>query len=196
MTSFFTTEHRALQTEMGTAGIADRIASTRRHSEFSESDSEIVGNAEFFFVATSANDGTLDCSVKCGPRGFVQLRGGSTLAFPDYDGNGMFRTLGNIRATRKVSLLFLEFSGQKRKLRIQGDGQVSTDPTTVSAFPGAQAVVLISVTDIFPNCPRYLPTMTAVASSEFVDALGKTPLEPLWKGKPDLKDFVHNRKAF
>jgi len=118
------------------------------------------------------------------------------LVFPDYDGNGMFRTLGNIRATSRVALLFLELSGEKRKLRMNGHAEVSTDAVVFGKFPGAQAAVVVAVADIFPNCPRYLPTMQQVARSEFVEALGEHALEPFWKGKPDLKDFVHARRVF
>jgi predicted pyridoxine 5'-phosphate oxidase superfamily flavin-nucleotide-binding protein len=196
MSEFFHSEQKALQAQMGTARIAERIAQTRRRTAFNDTDAEIIGAAQFFFIASSAADGTLDCSVKSGPPGFVRMHGESTLVFPDYDGNGMFRTLGNIRATSRVALLFLEFSGEKRKLRIHGRAEVSTDAALLAALPGAQAAAVVAVTDIFPNCPRYLPTLQQVERSEFVEALGVQPLEPFWKSKPDLKDFVHERRVF
>ncbi len=196
MSEFFHAEQKALQAEMGTTRIAERIEQTRRRTAFNETDAEIIGAAQFFFIASSAADGTLDCSVKSGPQGFVQLHGGHTLVFPDYDGNGMFRTLGNIRATTRVALLFLEFSGEKRKLRVHGRAEVVTEPGLVRALKGAHAAVSVAVTDIFPNCPRYLPTLEQAERSEYVEALGDHPLEPFWKSKPDLKDFVHERKAF
>lgn len=196
MSEFFHSEQKALQAQMGTTGIAERIAQTRRRTAFNEADAEIIGRAQFFFIASSAADGTLDCSVKSGPEGFVRMDGGHTLLFPDYDGNGMFRTLGNIRATSRVALLFVEFSGEKRKLRIHGRAQTILDDAVVRGLPGAQAAVKVMVTDIFPNCPRYLPTLQQVERSEFVEALGSQPLEPFWKSKPDLKDYVHKRKAF
>jgi predicted pyridoxine 5'-phosphate oxidase superfamily flavin-nucleotide-binding protein len=196
MPEFFHAEQKALQAEMGTTRIAERIEQTRRRTAFNETDAEIIGNAQVFFIASSAKDGTLDCSVKCGPEGFVRLEGNSTLVFPDYDGNGMFRTLGNIRSTSRVALLFLEFFGEKRKLRIHGRAEVVTDPAQVRAHKGAHAAVRVAVKDIFPNCPRYLPTLHQIERSEFVEALGEHPLEPFWKSKPDLKDYVHDRKAF
>ena len=196
VSKFFHPEQKVLQEHMGTTRIADRISETRRRAVFNDVDAEIVGAAQFFFIASSAADGTLDCSVKSGPAGFVRMQGERTLVFPDYDGNGMFRTLGNIRATSRVALLFLELSGEKRKLRMNGHAEVSTDAVVFGKFPGAQAAVVVAVADIFPNCPRYLPTMQQVARSEFVEALGEHALEPFWKGKPDLKDFVHARRVF
>lgn len=196
MSEFFQPEQKELQARMETSRIAERIAQTRRRTVFNDSDMQIIGAASFFFIASAATDGTLDCSVKCGPEGFVQMDSASTLVFPDYDGNGMFRTLGNIQATSRVALLFLEFSGEKRKLRVHGKAEVTGTPEILEKLPGAQLAVKVAVTDIFPNCPRYLPTLQQINRSEFVEALGIQPLEPLWKDKPDLKDFVHMRKAF
>lgn len=196
MSEFFQLEHKELQAQMGTTRIAERIAETRRRTEFNDTDREIISNAQFFFIASAATDGTLDCSVKSGPGGFVHIESASVLVFPDYDGNGMFRTLGNIRATSRVALLFLEFSGEKRKLRIHGRADVTIDESVARTLPGAQAAVKVTVTDIFPNCPRYLPTLQQVERSEFVNALGERALEPLWKSKPDLSDFVHKRRIF
>jgi predicted pyridoxine 5'-phosphate oxidase superfamily flavin-nucleotide-binding protein len=196
MSEFFHAEHKALQAEMGTTRIAERLEQTRRRSAFNETDAEIISKAQFFFIASSAQDGTVDCSVKSGPEGFVRLEGERSLLFPDYDGNGMFRTLGNIRGTSRVALLFLEFSGEKRKLRIHAHAEIITDLTQVQVLRGAHGAVRVMVTDIFPNCPRYLPTLYQADRSEFVEALGEHPLEPFWKSKPDLKDYVHERKAF
>jgi len=196
MPDFFHPAQKELQARMGTTRIAERIAEMRRHVEFNDSDTEIIEAASFFFIASAATDGTLDCSVKCGPKGFVRMDGVNALLFPDYDGNGMFRTLGNIRATAHVALLFLEFSGEKRKLRVHGRAEVTTELSVVGSLLGAQLAVKVAVTDIFPNCPRYLPTLQQLENSEFVEALGVQVMEPLWKNKPDLKDFVHSRKAF
>jgi predicted pyridoxine 5'-phosphate oxidase superfamily flavin-nucleotide-binding protein len=196
MSEFFHTEQKELQAHMGTTRIAERIAQTRRRTAFNDSDVQIISATSFFFIASAATEGTLDCSVKCGPEGFVRMESPSTLVFPDYDGNGMFRTLGNIRATSRVALLFLEFAGEKRKLRVHGNAEVTGMPEILGKLPGAQLAVKVAVTDIFPNCPRYLPTLQQIDRSEFVEALGIQPLEPLWKDKPDLKDFVHMRKAF
>lgn len=196
MSEFFQPEHKKLQVLMGTTRIAERIAETRRRTELNDTDAEIIGNAQFFFIASAATDGTLDCSIKSGPEGFVRIEGATALVFPDYDGNGMFRTLGNIRATSRVALLFLEFSGEKRKLRIHGRAEVTIDESVVRGLPGAQAAVRVTVTDIFPNCPRYLPTLQQIERSEFVNALGARALEPFWKSKPDLTDFVHKRRVF
>jgi predicted pyridoxine 5'-phosphate oxidase superfamily flavin-nucleotide-binding protein len=195
MTAFFHEEQRRFQEKMKTSKIASRLESTRRRAGFNEADGQIIATAHFFFLGSVTPDGGVDCSIKCGPPGFIQAVGASALRFPDYDGNGMFRSLGNIQATAKVALLFVEFWGEKRKLRIHGRAQVRQEPEIVSTFPGAQLAVEVQVTDIFPNCPRYLPTMEILQRSEYVLVLGKEALEPAWKSKPDLADYVHGRKA-
>jgi uncharacterized protein len=195
LTAFFHDAQKILQEEMKTTRIAERIATTRLRSSWNESDREIIEAAQFMFLGSGTPDGGIDCSVKCGPSGFVQLPGPSTLRFPDYDGNGMFRSLGNIQATVRVALLFVEFWGNKRKLRIHGRARVLNDSGALEAFSGAQLAVEVSVTEIYPNCPRYLPTLQVVEPSEYVAALGREALEPPWKSKPDLVDYVHDRKA-
>lgn len=195
MSTFFHEAQRLRQSAMETTGIAERIESTRRHEQFTDADRDIIGQARFFFLASGAPDGRLDGSVKCGPAGFVQACGGSQLRFPDYDGNGMFRSIGNIDACSKVALLFVEFWGDKRKLRIHGIARVLDDKHTVQQFRGAQLVTEVAVTDIFPNCPRYLPTFAPGADSEYVAALGHEALEPAWKSKPDLAEYVHRRRS-
>lgn len=195
MSEFFHADQKQLQHKMQTTRIADRIESTRRRTAFNATDREIIGAAQFFFLGSGAPDSGIDCSVKGGPVGFVQLTDDTTLRFPDYDGNGMFRSLGNIKATHKVALLFVEFWGDKRKLRIHGTARVREEPEIVGSFAGAHLAVEVHVTDIFPNCPRYLPTLQLVEPSEYVQALGKQALEPAWKSKPDLADYVHDRKA-
>lgn len=194
MSEFFHEAQRALQEQMETRRIADRIESTRRHCVFNDSDRQVIGAAQFFFLASVAPDGQPDCSVKCGPPGFVRLVGDGSLVFPDYDGNGMFRSLGNIEAHPAVALLFIEFGGDKRKLRLHGRARVSRAPEWLRLFPGAQLAVEVTAVDIFPNCPRYLPTVTAWEPSEFVAALGKRIIEPAWKSKPDLAEYVHKRR--
>lgn len=195
MNDFYHDGHTALQEEMGTTRIAERLARTRLHGALDEADQAMIVRACMFFIATGSADGMLDCSVKCGPPGFVRVEDAWNLLIPDYDGNGMFRTLGNIRAHPTVALLFVDWEA-KRKLRISGHAQVVTEPASIRDLPGAQAAVRVRVQGAFPNCPRYLPDLCLVAHSEFTEALGRHALEPTWKKKVDLKDFVHVRRAF
>ena len=64
--------------------------------------------------------GRPDVSFKGGPAGFVRITAPDELAFPDYDGNGMFKSLGNVTANPEVGLLFIAMHGAPRRLRISG----------------------------------------------------------------------------
>ena len=136
-----------------------------------------------FFIASTDPDGAPDCSYKGGDPGFVRVIDDRTLAFPMYDGNGMFRTLGNLRVNPRVGLLFIDFEGGTR-LRVNGDASVEFDGPLVDASPGALCVVRVSVRAIFANCRRYVHEYRKVSTSPFVPrGDGEAPV-PDWKLDP------------
>jgi hypothetical protein len=139
-----------------------------------------------FFLATADADGRPDCSVKGGEPGFVTVVGPDRLRFPDYDGNGMFRSLGNIALNPAVGMLFVDFSAQ-RKLRVNGQARLCRD--------GDGLQVEVTARHIFPNCPRYIPRLTVVEESVHNPRPGYSPPPPAWKSKPDLKDFLPRAPA-
>jgi predicted pyridoxine 5'-phosphate oxidase superfamily flavin-nucleotide-binding protein len=102
------------------------------------------------------------------------------LAFPSYDGNGMFRSFGNVLANAAVALLFVDFE-QPRRLRVNGRAFIVADDPLLAAFAGAQLVVRVRAERIFPNCPRYIRTMQFVAASPDVPRAGYAPPVPGWK---------------
>ena len=121
----------ALQDSFGSRAIASRLESMTR-TAFSASDKEFIEAAIYFFLATSDHRNRLDCSFKGGPPGFVRVTGPSELAFPDYDGNGMFKSLGNISVNPSVGLLFIDLHGQPRRLRVNGAARLSIATTPFS----------------------------------------------------------------
>ncbi|HSK40958.1 MAG TPA: pyridoxamine 5'-phosphate oxidase family protein [Arenibaculum sp.] len=191
--SFYHEGSRALQDRFDSRRIADRLFETRRHETFTLADREIIEKASFFFLATADASGWPDCSIKAGMPGFVGMVAPNALVFPDYDGNGMFRSLGNMAVNPHVGLLFLETSGERRKLRINGIASVTDADGLLASLPGAKLAVRVTATDIFPNCPRYVPTLDVVEPSVYAPRRGHRPPEPAWKSKPDLKDFVPSR---
>tara|TARA_R110002049_G_scaffold305956_1_gene503624 strand:- start:231 stop:794 length:564 start_codon:yes stop_codon:yes gene_type:complete len=184
--SFYSQKSSMLQQKFGTKPLAEKLKTSRRHSELSYEDKEIIKNSEFFFLATTTADGQPDCSIKGGNPGFVEIYSKNKIGFRNYDGNGMFRSLGNILENSKVGLLFIQFFPDKKKLRINGNAHLDYEK---SGQPD-EILILIEIRDIFPNCPRYLPDLTIHRSSPYNPAAGYTPPEPAWKSKPDLKPFV------
>jgi uncharacterized protein len=85
--------NRRLQDQFDSRRISDRLEETLTRTQFTPNDKAFVESVPYFFLATADAEGRPDCSYKGGPPGFVRITGPSELAFPDYDGNGMFKSL-------------------------------------------------------------------------------------------------------
>ena len=173
----------ALQEAADGRRLEEFLATSVRHSEFSERDAAQIGAASFFFIATSHGDHP-DCSFKGGDLGFVKITGPSSLEFPDYDGNLMYRTLGNIAMNPKVALLFMTFDGGSYRIRINGDASIHCNADSLARHHGAKAVIRVQCCDIYPNCPRYVPDLAAGTHSVYVPRPGNTPPTPDRKTLP------------
>lgn len=185
---------RELQDLAGSRGIADRLAETLRRETFNDGDKAFVESSPFFFLATADGEGRPDCSFKGGIPGFARILAPDLLVFPDYDGNGMFRSLGNIQVNPHVGLLFMRIGEKPGRLRINGRAALSVDDPLLADFPGAQWMVRVTPTDIFPNCPRYIPHLEMAAPSPYSPQGGKPEEEPAWKGFDMFKDVVPPRR--
>ena len=171
---------RKLQDRFDTRRLADRIEERIVHDRIDEGDRAFIEARDMFFIATTDEDGQPQCSYKGGEPGFVRVLDDTTIAFPIYDGNGMYLTAGNLLATKKVGLLFIDFEGRKR-MRLNGVASVDDADPLLSEYPEAQLVVRVSATEVFPNCPRYIHEYKLVKRSRFVPkAECETPV-PQWK---------------
>src|SRR3954452_2013553 len=141
---------RRLQDERETRPLADRLAQVTVRSAFTEEDRAFIERLPMFFVSTADAEGRPDCSYKGGLPGFVRVLDAATLAFPDYDGNGMYRSWGNILVNPNVGLLFLDFE-TPRRLRVCGTATISADDDLLADFPGAVFIVRVVAQRIFPN---------------------------------------------
>ena len=187
--------NRDIQMRFGSTALADRLVERLRRTEFTDDDRTFIESLEYFFLATSAPDGQPDCSFKGGAPGFVRVLAPNLLVWPDYDGNGMFKSLGNIRSNPNVGLLFIAMSEKPRRLRVCGTAELSFDDPLLAQCPGGQLLVRVRPTHVFPNCPRYIPAMKLEAPSVYVPQAGCAPVEPAWKTFPEFKDVVPPRKS-
>jgi len=171
---------RELQDRFDTRRLADRLDEKLAHRDFSDEDRAFIESRPLFFLATADGEGRPDCSFKGGAPGFVRVTGEAELAFPSYDGNGMFRSLGNLLVNPAVALLFIDFERPNR-MRVNGRASIADDDPLRASFVGAQLVVRVRATRIFPNCPRYIHRMSITEPSPYVPREGHTPPVPAWK---------------
>jgi predicted pyridoxine 5'-phosphate oxidase superfamily flavin-nucleotide-binding protein len=185
---------RRLQDQFDSRRIADRLEQVTLHSALTDDDRSFIERCCMFFLATADADGRPDCSYKGGMPGFVHVLDERTLAFPDYDGNGMFRSLGNILVHAPVGLLFIDFERPNR-LRVHGSATVHADDPLLPQYPGAQLIVRVEIEHIFPNCPRYIHRMQLVTHSVYAPRQDHVPPEPEWKQMEAFRDALPHAGA-
>jgi predicted pyridoxine 5'-phosphate oxidase superfamily flavin-nucleotide-binding protein len=183
---------RELQDLRDTRRIADRLAEVTLRTRFSDEDRAFIARSRMCFVATADAAGNPDCSYKGGAPGFVQVIDGNTLEIPDYDGNGMYRSWGNVLVNPQVGLLFIDFETPQR-LRVNGRAEIIRDAARCAAYHGAAFLVRLRAERIFPNCPRYLHRMQLVEESVHVPRPGHEPPTPAWKTFEAFRDALPRR---
>jgi uncharacterized protein len=180
VTSLYHEGNRRLQDAFDTRRLADRLEDVKLRDFIDAGDRAFIQSLDMFFLATADADGRPNCSYKGGDPGFVRVLDERTIAFPDYDGNGMFLSLGNALVNPEVGLLLVSFE-RRRRLRLNGTASVDRADPLLASWPEARAVVRVRVRELFPNCPRYIHHYTLVERSRFVPhAEQETPV-PDWK---------------
>jgi predicted pyridoxine 5'-phosphate oxidase superfamily flavin-nucleotide-binding protein len=180
---------RALQDRFDTRRLADRIESRLVHDRITEHDRAFIEARDMFFLATADADGRPNCSYKGGDPGFVQVLDDRTIAFPNYDGNGMFLSTGNVLANPEVGILFIDFE-RGHRMRLNGTASVELDDPLLAGYPEAQFVVRVVAREVFPNCPRYIHRMQVVERSPFVPKAGAETPVPDWKRADFARDVL------
>lgn len=183
---------RRLQDIRETRPIADRLEEVTVRSAFTAEDRAFIASRSMMFVATADAQGHPECSYKGGLPGFIQVLDDRTLAFPDYDGNGMYRSWGNVLVNPAVGLLFLDFE-QPRRLRVNGSATITADDPLRADFPGSVFIVRVTASRIFPNCPRYLHRMRLVEYSAYAPRPDYDPPVPAWKTFDTFRDALPAR---
>ncbi len=188
----YTPAQRELQARFGTEALADRLELGIMTPTIDADQRAFIEAQDWFFLATVDPDGFPSVSHKGGPAGFVRVLDETTLAFPDYDGNGMFWSTGNIAATGKLGLLFISQDPPQR-LRVHATATVSADDELLESFPGAKLIVRASVREVFRNCARYIHKRSTVEASPYVpDDEGRQP-HPSWKRIDLMQDVLDDK---
>ena len=174
------------QERFGTVKLAERVAQ-RARERMSAEQRAFIERADMFFMATCDHRGLPTCSYKGGDPGFVTVVDDGCIAFPNYDGNGKYQSMGNLLKNANVGLLFIDFVGQAR-LRLQGVVSIDEDDALMSKYPGAQFIARVELTEVYSNCARYVHKYELVKRSQYVPRAGAAAPTPEWKR--ELRDYL------
>ena len=195
MSALYEDSHRRLQQQFDTQRLADRIEQRLFRSALTDEDRAFIERLDLFFLATVNSRGEPSCSYKGGDPGFVRVLDARTIAFPCYDGNGMYLSMGNVAGTGHVGMLFIDLTSPKR-LRVNGTARIEPPEYVEPRFAQAQLVVVVAIREVFPNCPRYIHKYALVERSQFVPREGTNPPIPKWKQMDWARDVLpHNDPA-
>ena len=184
---------RRLQDRFDTRRMADVLETRKVTDRIEAGDRAFIEARDMFFLATADAQGRPTCSYKGGDPGFVRVLDERTIAFPNYDGNGMYLSMGNALVNPHVGLLFVDWEGQRR-LRLEGEATLHPDDALLAAYPEAQFVVRVAVARVYPNCPRYIHRMELVERSRFVPESGRETPVPAWKQTDWARDVLPNAR--
>ena len=180
MSRLYGASHRALQDQFDTRRVADKIDELAIHAELGDMDKAFIETRDMFWLASVDHEGRPTVSYKGGDPGFVRVVDAKTIVFPLYDGNGMFYSAGNVSTYGKIGMLFMDLERPNR-LRVQGEATLSDSDPLLSTFHEAQLLVRVAVTEVWPNCPRYVHRHQKLQASRYVPRVEcATPLAG-WK---------------
>lgn len=180
MSHLYGPQHREVQSSMQTTALADAVESFIVVQTIPPEHQAFIESRDLFFLTTVDHRGFPTCSYKGGRPGLIKVVDATTLAFPLYDGNGMFLSLGNLRANPKVGLLLIDFETPHR-VRVHGTASVDAADPLLADYAEAQHIVRVQLEEMFINCPRYIHRYQRIASSAYVpQAACETPLAS-WK---------------
>lgn len=189
MSGMFHEGSRTLQDRFDTRRLADRIEDKLVGDLIDENDKAFIESRDMFFLATADAEGRPNCSYKGGDPGFVRVVDGHTIAFPTYNGNGMFLSMGNVLRNPDVGLLFIDFE-RGHRLRLNGVASIDENDPLAGEYPEAQFMVRVRAREVFPNCPRYIHRMQPVERSPFVPREGCSTPVPNWKRSDWARDYL------
>jgi predicted pyridoxine 5'-phosphate oxidase superfamily flavin-nucleotide-binding protein len=192
MPDIYGKQHRALQERFETVKLADAVKANIVTSEIGDEHRGFIESRDMFFLTTIDHRGFPTCSYKGGSPGFIKVIDSKTIAFPSFDGNGMFLSMGNITLNNKIGMLLIDFETPHR-IRIHGEASITPNDPLLQEFIGAELVIRVNIVDIFINCPRYIHRYQRLDSSKYIPkAECATPL-PQWKRIDGLQDALPER---
>lgn len=192
MKKLYGKSHRALQDQFDSRKMADRLNEVIVKKSFDEDAINFINAVDMFFLSTIDQNNRPTVSYKGGDPGFVKVIDETTLAFPSFDGNGMFMSMGNIKQNNKIGMLFISFE-KPHRLRVHGEATITEGDSLLKIYPEADLIVRVKLTDYWQNCPRYIHRYKKINGSKYVPKKNKKTPVAGWK-KTDIVQDVLSKK--
>ncbi|MBT1094268.1 pyridoxamine 5'-phosphate oxidase family protein [Streptomyces chartreusis] len=158
---------RRLQHLLGTADQAATFYDRQVQDRLTPQMTEFIGRQTMAFLSTADAGGACDVTFRAGPPGFVTVLDGSTLTYPEYRGNGVLASAGNITENPHIGLLFVDFSGDHIGLHVNGAARLHRDEDQRRAYPSLpvdsapgrrpEFWVHITVEEAYVHCSKHIP---------------------------------------
>jgi uncharacterized protein len=165
----------------GSAGehvLQERYGTTQRAQQFYDSQvtsrltpvmQQFIQRMQMAFIATSDTSGECDCSFRAGPAGFIRVLDDRTIAYPEYRGNGVMASLGNVLQNPHIGIFLADFSCDLIGLHVNGDAAIVTPERMAelelappeARHSGRRPVqwVLVHVTEAYVHCSKHIPKL-------------------------------------
>ena len=192
MATLYGDSHRALQDAFDTRNLADIVEQAILRENIEESEKVFIESRDMFFLSSVDHKGRPTVSYKGGAPGFVRVIDENTIAFPSYDGNGMYLSMGNVSGNSNVGLLFIDFENPHR-VRVQGHASIQQDDPLLASYNEAELIIRVNVTEIWKNCPRYIHKYQRLESSKYVPQEAEETPMPDWKRLDILQDSLPSK---
>ena len=192
MKKLYSESHRELQDKFDSRKMADRLNDVIVKKSFDEDAINFINAVDMFFLSTIDHNNRPTVSYKGGDPGFVKVIDETTLAFPSFDGNGMFMSMGNIKQNNKIGMLFISFE-KPHRLRVHGEATITEDDPLLKNYPEADLIVRVKLTDYWQNCPRYIHKYKKIDESKYIPKKNKKTPVAGWK-KTDIVQDVLSKK--
>jgi predicted pyridoxine 5'-phosphate oxidase superfamily flavin-nucleotide-binding protein len=180
---------RTLQDEFDTRKLADRVEEIVVRPEIDDMGKAFIESRDMFFLSSVDEKGRPTVSYKGGTPGFVKVIDATTIVFPNYDGNGMYYSMGNIAANPEIGCLFIDFERPFRT-RLQGRAELVRSGPLLGLFKEAEMVVKVAVSETWMNCPRYVHRYKRLEASKYAPGVeSETPFCE-WKRIDLMQDVI------
>lgn len=151
-------QEKQLQENYGSVKRAKRFYDTQQIDHLNSMMIQFISQQEIMFIATSDQGGNCDNSIRVGNKGFISVVNEKTILYPEYRGNGVYASLGNIVENPHIGILLVDFLNSTIGLHINGQAEIVDDPAGVDD-PLAERWVRVSVEEAYIHCSKHIPLL-------------------------------------